>query len=61
MHQNITAAITGVATWVPEHILTNFDLEKMVDTNDQWIRERTGISERRILKDGGKGSSLISE
>ena len=53
----ITAAITAVGGYVPETKLTNFDLEKMVDTNDDWIRTRTGIEERRILKEPGKGSS----
>ena len=46
----ITAAITAIGGYVPETRLTNFDLEKMVATNDEWIRTRTGISERRILK-----------
>ncbi len=46
------AAITAVGHFVPETILSNADLEKMVDTTDEWIRTRTGISERRILKDG---------
>ncbi|MDX2249107.1 MAG: beta-ketoacyl-ACP synthase III [Bacteroidia bacterium] len=45
----IRAAITAVGGYVPEKVLTNAELEKMVDTNDQWIRERTGIEERRIL------------
>jgi 3-oxoacyl-[acyl-carrier-protein] synthase-3 len=53
----ITAAITAVGGYVPEDKLTNADLEKIVDTNDEWIRTRTGISERRILKGEGKGSS----
>ena len=53
------AAITGVAGYVPDYILTNAELEKMVDTNDQWITERTGIKERRILKGTGKGTSVI--
>ena len=53
----IRAAITAVGGYVPEDKLTNFDLEKMVDTNDEWIRTRTGISERRILKGEGKGTS----
>lgn len=53
----ITANITAVGGYVPEDKLTNFDLEKMVDTNDEWIRTRTGIEERRILKEPGKGSS----
>ena len=48
------AAITAVGGYVPETKLTNFDLEKMVDTNDEWITTRTGIKERRILKGEGK-------
>ncbi len=55
--EKITAAITAVGGYVPETKLTNFDLEKMVDTNDEWIRSRTGVEERRILKEPGKGSS----
>jgi 3-oxoacyl-[acyl-carrier-protein] synthase III len=50
MTQKISAAITAVGGYVPEDILSNADLEKLVDTNDEWIRTRTGISERRILK-----------
>ncbi|MCL5021011.1 MAG: 3-oxoacyl-ACP synthase, partial [Bacteroidetes bacterium] len=46
------AVITGVGHYVPEDKLTNADLEKMVDTTDEWIRTRTGIVERRILKKG---------
>lgn len=57
MSQKITAAITAVGGYVPEDKLTNFDLEKIVDTNDEWIRTRTGIEERRILKGEGKGTS----
>ena len=53
----ITAAITAVHGWVPEDILSNKDLEEMVDTNDEWIRSRTGISERRILKGEGLATS----
>jgi 3-oxoacyl-[acyl-carrier-protein] synthase-3 len=53
----LKAAITCVGGYVPETKLTNFDLEKMVDTNDEWIRTRTGISERRILREPGKASS----
>jgi 3-oxoacyl-[acyl-carrier-protein] synthase-3 len=53
----IIAAITAVGGYVPETKLTNADLEKIVDTNDEWIRTRTGISERRILKEPGKASS----
>ena len=57
MNQKISAAITAVGGYVPEDKLTNFDLEKMVDTNDEWIRTRTGIDERRILKGEGKATS----
>lgn len=57
MATKITAAITAVSGYVPEDKITNFDLEKMVDTNDEWIRTRTGIEERRILKGAGKGVS----
>ena len=53
----ITAAITAVQGYVPEDLLTNADLEKMVDTTDEWIRSRTGISERHILKGEDKGTS----
>ncbi len=55
----IRAAITGVQGYVPDYVLTNAELEKMVDTNDQWIRARTGIQERRILKGEGKGTSSM--
>lgn len=53
----IHAAITGVGGYVPDDVLTNADLEKMVDTNDEWITTRTGIKERRILKDPSKATS----
>jgi len=56
----ITAAITAVGGYVPETKLTNADLEKMVDTNDEWIRTRTGISERRVLKGEGKATSDLA-
>jgi len=56
----ITAAITAVGGYVPEYRLTNKELEKIVDTNDEWIRTRTGITERRILKGAGKGSSDLA-
>ncbi|MCB9298048.1 MAG: ketoacyl-ACP synthase III [Lewinellaceae bacterium] len=55
----IRAAITGVQGYVPDYILTNAELERMVDTNDEWIRARTGIQERRILKGEGKGTSTM--
>jgi len=50
---NITAAISAVGAYVPDYILTNDILETMVDTNDEWITARTGIKERRILKENG--------
>lgn len=53
----VNAAITAVGGYVPETVLSNFDLEKMVDTSDEWIRTRTGINERRILKEEGKATS----
>ncbi len=56
----ITAAITGIGGYVPDYILTNKELESMVDTNDEWIRSRTGIEERRILKGEGKGTSFMA-
>src|SRR6266853_602262 len=52
-----TAAITAVGGYVPEYRLTNAILETMVDTNDEWIRTRTGVEERRILKGEGLASS----
>ena len=55
--KKITAAITGIQGYVPDYILTNKELETLVDTNDEWIISRTGIKERRILKEEGKGSS----
>ena len=57
MPSKITAAITAVGGFVPEDKLTNADLEKMVETNDEWIRTRTGIEERRILKGKGQATS----
>ena len=56
----IRAAITAVGGYVPETRLTNADLEKMVDTNDEWIKSRTGISERRILNEPGKATSDLA-
>ncbi len=58
--QKLTAAITAVGGYVPEYRLTNFELEKMVDTNDEWIRSRTGVEERRILKGEGLGTSDLA-
>ena len=56
----IKAAITAVGGYVPEDRLTNQDLEKMVDTNDEWIKSRTGIEARRILKDSTKATSYLA-
>jgi 3-oxoacyl-[acyl-carrier-protein] synthase-3 len=56
----ISAAITAVGAYVPEYVLTNQILETMVDTNDEWITTRTGIKERRILKEEGKGTSFLA-
>ncbi len=53
----IHAAITAVHGYVPDYVLTNQELETMVDTNDEWITTRTGIKERRILKGEGLGTS----
>jgi 3-oxoacyl-[acyl-carrier-protein] synthase-3 len=56
----ITAAITAVGGYVPDYVLSNEILETMVDTNDEWITARTGIKERRILKDKEKGTSFLA-
>jgi len=55
----IRAAITGVGGYVPDYILTNKELETMVDTSDEWITSRTGIKERRILKGENQGVSVM--
>ena len=54
---SIKAAITGIQGWVPPYILTNKELESIVDTTDEWIMSRTGIKERHILKGDGLGTS----
>ncbi|MFD0963293.1 beta-ketoacyl-ACP synthase III [Pseudofulvibacter geojedonensis] len=56
----ITAAITAVGGYVPDYVLTNQILETMVDTNDEWITTRTGIKERRLLKEEGEGTSYLA-
>jgi 3-oxoacyl-[acyl-carrier-protein] synthase-3 len=56
----ITAAITAVQGYVPEHVLSNEDLTKIVDTSDEWITTRTGIKERRIMKNGAS-SDMAAE
>lgn len=55
----IRATITGVGAYVPEYILTNDELSKMVDTSDEWIMTRIGIRERHIIKEPGEGSSFV--
>lgn len=59
--EKIRAAITGINAWVPEYKLTNQELSKMVDTSDEWIMQRVGVKERRILKGKGRGSSVLGE
>lgn len=56
----ITAAITAVGGYVPDYVLSNQVLETLVDTNDEWITTRTGIKERRLLKEHGKGTSFLA-
>lgn len=56
----ITAAITAVGSYVPDYVLSNQVLETLVDTNDEWITTRTGIKERRLLKEEGKGTSFMA-
>lgn len=56
----ITAAITAVGAYVPDFVLSNQVLETLVDTNDEWITSRTGIKERRMLKDDSKGTSYLA-
>ena len=58
-NNHVRAAITAVGHYAPEHILTNKDLESMVDTTDEWIRTRTGIRERRILKQGATSDLAV--
>jgi len=56
----ITAAITAIGSYVPDYVLSNEVLETLVDTNDEWITTRTGIKERRILKEEGQGTSYLA-
>ena len=58
--KKIKAAITAIGGYVPEDFISNKDLEKMVDTNDEWITARTGIKKRRILKEKGKATSYLA-
>ncbi|MDD3737798.1 MAG: ketoacyl-ACP synthase III [Lentimicrobiaceae bacterium] len=61
MNRNIKAVITGVSGYLPDYILTNEELSRMVDTSDEWIMTRIGIKERRLLKQHGLGSSYMAE
>lgn len=56
----ITAAITAIGSYVPDYVLSNQVLETLVDTNDEWITTRTGIKERRLLKEEGQGTSFLA-
>ena len=58
---NKPVGIIGTGSFLPDNVVTNFDLEKMVDTHDQWIRERTGIEERRIAPEGMNTSYMATE
>lgn len=59
MNEKIYAQITGIGAYVPEYILDNEELSRLVDTNDEWIMSRVGIKERHILKGKGKGASVM--
>ncbi|OOP57466.1 MAG: 3-oxoacyl-ACP synthase [Candidatus Brocadia carolinensis] len=61
MRQNQRASITGIGSYLPGKVLTNYDLEKMVDTSDDWIIQRTGIKERRIIENGQVTSDLATQ
>jgi 3-oxoacyl-[acyl-carrier-protein] synthase-3 len=56
----IIAAITGVGGYVPSYVLNNDELSRMVDTSDEWIMQRIGIRERRIMKDKGKATASMA-
>ena len=60
MSSKIKTKISAVGHYLPDYVLTNQELEKLVETNDEWIRTRTGISERRILKDPDKASAFMA-
>ena len=55
----LNAKITGIASYIPDYILTNDELATMVETNDEWITTRVGIKERRVLKGDEQGSSVM--
>ena len=58
--EKLNAVITGVGGYVPEYVLGNEELSRMVDTNDEWIMSRVGIKERRILNEEGLGTSYMA-
>lgn len=58
--EKINAIITGIGGYVPDYILTNQELSRMVDTTDEWIQTRVGIKERRILTEEGLGTSYMA-
>ena len=58
--EKINAVITGVGGYVPDYVLTNEELSRMVDTNDEWIMTRIGVKERRILNEEGLGTSYMA-
>ncbi len=61
MRQNQRASITGIGSYLPNKVLTNYDLEKMVDTSNDWIIQRTGIKERRIVENGVTTSDIATQ
>src|SRR5258707_1242953 len=61
MPHRLAAKITGVAGYVPPKVMTNEDLEKIVETNDEWIRTRTGIRERHVAENGTATSHMATE
>ena len=58
--RKINAIITGIGGYVPDYVLNNEELSRMVDTNDEWIMTRVGIKERRILAEEGLGTSYMA-
>ena len=58
MSNKISAVITGIGGYIPDYVLTNEELSRMVDTNDEWIMTRVGIKERRILTEEGLGTRI---
>ena len=60
MMEKINAVITGVGGYVPDYVLTNEEISRMVDTNDEWIMTRIGVKERHILNEEGLGTSYMA-